>query len=479
MQALLDEAGLLKAPDLYDIENVSLVHHAQQALRAHKVFSRDVDYIVKDGKVIIIDEFTGRMMEGRRYSDGLHQALEAKETVPIQAENQTLASITFQNYFRLYEKLAGMTGTAATEAAEFAEIYRLNVVEIPTHRPMVRKDEDDEVYRTAREKNEAIVEEIEARTPRASRSWSARSRSRSPSTSPTCSRPRAARPHQVLNARYHEQEAYIIAQAGRVGAVTIATNMAGRGTDIQLGGNAEDAHRPGAAGLEERGRRARRRSGPRSRPSASGSRRRRPLHHRHRAPREPPHRQPAARPLRPPGRSRPLQVLLEPRGRPDAPLRLRAHGRHAAAPGPQGGRGDHPPLDQQGDREGAAEGRGPQLRDPQAAPEVRRRDERPAQGRLRAAPGVDGGRGRPRHGRRHAPRHHRRPRRPRHPGEGLSRAVGHRASARRTSRACSTSTCRSPTGPRRRGSPTRRSASACARPATRPMRRGSRRTRRG
>ena len=134
MQALLAEAGLMKAPDLYDIENVSLVHHAQQALRAHKVFGRDVDYIVKDGKVIIIDEFTGRMMEGRRYSDGLHQALEAKEQVPIQSENQTLASITFQNYFRLYEKLAGMTGTAATEAAEFAEIYRLSVVEIPTHR---------------------------------------------------------------------------------------------------------------------------------------------------------------------------------------------------------------------------------------------------------------------------------------------------------------------------------------------------------
>ena len=162
IQALLDEAGLLKAPDLYDIENVSLVHHAQQALRAHKVFSRDVDYIVKDRKVIIIDEFTGRMMEGRRYSDGLHQALEAKEAVPIQSENQTLASITFQNYFRLYKKLAGMTGTAATEAAEFAEIYRLSVAEIPTHRAMVRKDEDDEVYRTAREKNEAIVEEIES-----------------------------------------------------------------------------------------------------------------------------------------------------------------------------------------------------------------------------------------------------------------------------------------------------------------------------
>ncbi len=193
---------------------------------------------------------------------------------------------------------------------------------------------------------------------------------------------------------------------------------------------------------------------------------RRPVHHRHRAPREPPHRQPAARPLGPPGRSGPLEVLLEPRGRPDAPLRLRAHGRDAAAPGPQGRRGDHPSLDQQGAGEGAAEGRGLQLRDQEAAAQVRRRDERPAQGRLRAAPRADGGRGRRGYGARHAPPDRRGPGRQARAGEGLSRAVGHRAPARRRRAQRSTSTCRWPIGPRRRGSPTRRSASGCSRPAT-------------
>ena len=238
MQALLSGAGLLQGGDLYDTENVSLVHQVNQALRAHKLFTRDVDYIVKDRQIIIIDQFTGRMMHGRRFSDGLHQALEAKEGVPIQPENQTLASITFQNYFRMYAKLAGMTGTAATEAAEFADIYKLDVVSIPTHMPMVRKDENDEVYRTAREKTKAIVDEI-VDAHRRGQPVLVGTVSIEKSEALARELDKQGVPYRVLNAKQHEQEAYIIAQAGRLGAVTIATNMAGRGTDIQLGGNAE------------------------------------------------------------------------------------------------------------------------------------------------------------------------------------------------------------------------------------------------
>jgi len=238
IEQLLQDAGLLKSDSLYDIENVAAVHHANQALRAHVLFARDVDYIVKDGKVVIIDEFTGRMMEGRRYSDGLHQALEAKEGVAVQTENQTLASITFQNYFRMYPKLAGMTGTANTEAAEFADIYRLEVIEIPTNVPVARLDADDEVYRSAREKYEAIVKLIaECREKGQPLLVGTVSIEKSELLSDYLKQRKIE--HNVLNARHHDQEAYIVAQAGRLNAVTIATNMAGRGTDIQLGGNAD------------------------------------------------------------------------------------------------------------------------------------------------------------------------------------------------------------------------------------------------
>ena len=236
LELILKNAGLLKGDSLYDVENVTVVHHIQQALRAHRLFARDKDYIVRNGEVIIIDEFTGRMMPGRRYSEGLHQALEAKEHQPIQPENQTLASITFQNYFRMYDKLAGMTGTAATEADEFGDIYGLDVVEIPTNMPMVRIDDDDEVYRTADEKYKSIITLIKDCRERGQPILvGTTSIAKSEVLSELLNKQKV--PHQVLNARYHEQEAFIIAQAGVPGAVTIATNMAGRGTDIQLGGN--------------------------------------------------------------------------------------------------------------------------------------------------------------------------------------------------------------------------------------------------
>ena len=236
VEQILRDVGLLKEGNMYDAQNISLVHHVNQALRAHKLFAIDKDYIVKDDKVIIIDEFTGRMMEGRRFSEGLHQALEAKEGTKIQNENQTLASITFQNYFRMYPKLAGMTGTAQTEAAEFMEIYKLGVVEIPTNRAVSRIDHNDKIYKSLADKEGAaltlIRECLERKQPVLVGTVSIEKSEKLAEVLK-----KAKIPHNVLNARYHEQEAHIIAQAGRPGAITIATNMAGRGTDIQLGGN--------------------------------------------------------------------------------------------------------------------------------------------------------------------------------------------------------------------------------------------------
>ncbi len=275
LENLLRDAGQLKGDSLYDVENVSVVHHVNQALRAHTLFTRDKDYIVRDDEVVIIDEFTGRMMPGRRYSEGLHQALEAKEHVQVQPENQTLASITFQNYFRMYEKLAGMTGTAATEADELFDIYKLEVVEIPTNLPVARLDEDDEVYRTQNEKYAAILGEIERANARLqpvlvgtasieksevlaeylkTNGYKQIDFGNPGALDKLYAAARAgkqARLFAVLNARFHEQEAYIVAEAGVPGAITIATNMAGRGTDIKLGGSLEMRIQQETAGIAD------------------------------------------------------------------------------------------------------------------------------------------------------------------------------------------------------------------------------------
>jgi preprotein translocase subunit SecA len=386
IENLLQEAGQLKGDSLYDVENVSVVHHINQALRAHSLFQRDKDYIVRDGEVVIIDEFTGRMMPGRRYSEGLHQALEAKEHQPVQPENQTLASITFQNYFRMYEKLAGMTGTAATEADELFDIYKLEVIEVPTNVPIARLDEDDEVYRTAEEKHRAILDEIERANKRmqpvlvgtasieksevlgeylAKNGYKQIDFGNPKALEKLYAAARAGKPAKlfaVLNARFHEQEAYIVAEAGVPGAITIATNMAGRGTDIKLGGSLEMRSQIETAGVTDEAEKQRIIDGIKAdiekfkeivlkaeetvdlNPDKPGTKT---------------VRKPGGLYIigsETPGRPRSHQVLSVARRRPDAHLRIGSPRYHADPPWPQGRRSDHPSVDQQGARKGAAEG---------------------------------------------------------------------------------------------------------------------------
>ena len=424
----LTETGMAKAEKmlahrlqpggLYDPANMPLLHHINQALRAHSLFRLDVDYMIKDGGVVIVDEFTGRLMPGRRWSDGLHQAVEAKEKVKIERENQTLATVTFQNYFRKYGKLSGMTGTADTEAEEFAKIYKLDVMVIPTNRELKRVEEPDTVFRTEREKYDAIVTDILEKQEQGR-----------PVLVGTVSIEKSERlskllklrgiKHVVLNAKYHAQEAEIVAQAGRKATVTIATNMAGRGTDILLGGNAEFMARQQTLGDEiseklpkseakfidddefvyfyhldnfyrvprepyERIYQALKKQTDAEHDEVVA--RRRAAHHRDGAARSAAHRQPAARPRRPAGRSRVIALLSLARRRPDAHLRLRSHLRADAAPRHGRRRADRAQDGDQRHRPRAEAGRGAELLRPQTPPRIRRRDEQAARERLFAAP---------------------------------------------------------------------------------------------
>ena len=384
-QCILSDEGMEKAERLAGVSFfeggvTDWPHLIETALRAHHIYKLDTDYVVLEGEIIIVDEFTGRLMQGRRWSDGLHQAVEAKEGIRVREENQTLATITYQNFFKLYKKLGGMTGTALTEASEFWSIYKLDVVSIPTNRPLVRVSGDDRVYRTEKEKFGAVVEEIVA-VHESGRPILVGTTSIEKSERVSGMLQRRGIEHQVLNAKQHEREALIVAEAGQRGKVTIATNMAGRGTDIILG----PGHR----------------------------RRRRPPHHRDRAARVAPHRQPAARARGPSGRPGLVAVLPLARRRPDAEVRARVGGEVPLEARAGRGRGHHPPDGHQGHHARAEEGRGLQLRDPQEPPRVRRGHGHPAQGGLRPAPVRPRGRREAPEGRRraHDPAHDRGPRR--------------------------------------------------------------------
>ena len=389
------ESGIEKIEDylgidnLYESANTPLVGYLNNAIKAKELFKRDKDYVVMNGEVLIVDEHTGRMLAGRRYNEGMHQAIEAKEGVTIQNENQTLATITLQNYFRLYGKLSGMTGTAQTEAAEFQSIYKLGVVPIPTNKPMVRADQSDLVYKTVEAKYQAVIDDIaerhEAGQPILVGTTSVE---KSEHLSALLNQREIA--HDVLNAKQHAREAAIVAQAGRKGAVTVATNMAGRGTDIMLGGNAE------FIAVDEMKRRELDAAATPEEYEAAwpdvlkGAQEavasehdavveaRWPVRPGHRAARVAPDRQPAAGPVRPSGRPGGEPVLPVPQRRPDAAVQRR-HGRGVPDPVQRAGRGpDRVEDGQPGDRQRAEPGRGPQLRDPQERPQVRRRAQPPA-----------------------------------------------------------------------------------------------------
>ena len=382
--------GFLSIENMYDADP-RLARHFEQALRAHALYKRDRDYIVKDGEIVIVDEFTGRQMPGRRWSEGLHQAIEAKEGLRVQRESVTLATITFQNYFRLYDKLSGMTGTAMTEAEEFFKIYKLDVVAIPTHQDMIRDDFADLVFRDERAKFNALIDEI-VEMQEAGRPVLVGTVSVEKSEILSTLLKRRGIKHETLNAKFHEKESGIVAQAGRTGAVTIATNMAGRGTDIMLGGDpaglaSDPLHKRGLnpAEVDETMGRPRRGEAHHRRGARPGRRGRRPAHHRHRTPRHPAHRQPAPRSRRPPGRPRLVALLPVARRRPHEALRHRSRDRPDGAARSRRRRGHRVAPRVAHDRERAVARRGLQLRHPQARRRVRRCHQQAARDDLRRA----------------------------------------------------------------------------------------------